>query len=815
MSFDGDEAAFAAFLCREPVDLINYHHSLFAIDVARRQPIGIVYTMHSCHLWMDDRARERSRLTWPRRMPWSPCRDKSHISRKSSPLPCREDHGHRQWPAHRSIRAADRPGVAPGLPFTVAIVGSFDRLKLQHVAIAAFCDAADEIAELRLRLIGAPANQAYYAELQAQIAASRHRDRIELIPGLSRADTIDAMGRAHVFVSASSLEGFGLALVEAAAAGCVCVATDVGCARELRVDGGAVLVIPSPLGELDFVTQSHFYAAISSELPRHRDTLAEMMRRVWRDYPAFAAGVPKTRARLIELCNMQRFTEAYLDVYGAAHRQARRSATATVEARLERLRSQAAAEIGALEAILKGALREYAELTRGLEDAQRWLLDRLTALDPELIGNHEIMPVPEGWPTELSDDVATHRTTVARLMEAIDRGNRLGLAFHEEATRRRADHSELTRHIEELTAATAQVGALKIERDELNRQLARRRDEAAAAGEQIGRLEAQRAEFQRQQQATRRAMEKAVGERDRARSQARALWEPAGADRTRPEATRGATSRSAPLVSVVLPVYNQAYLVDEAIAGMTSQTYENWELVVLDDGSTDDLEHRVRRYLDERRVLFLRQPNQKLPAALNHALAYARGDLLTWTSADNIMLPGQLERLVEELAEHPEAGLVYSDYWAIDDQGGPLEDPHWRAHNRDPEIPDLIRLPPAVTIENFHRSGDNFIGASFLYRRAVAEIVGRYADDAFGGEDYDFWLRLHLATRFRHVAEPLYKYRVHARHADGAGRGFAALRQHRRIARSRPLADRDIAGRRSAGSDRDRCGRSASSMPRS
>src|SRR5207237_3448137 len=58
--------------------------------------------------------------------------------------------------------------------------------------------------------------------------------------------------------------------------------------------------------------------------------------------------------------------------------------------------------------------------------------------------------------------------------------------------------------------------------------------------------------------------------------------------------------------------------------------------------------------------------------------------------------------------------------------------------------------------------GDNFIGASFLYRRSVADLVGDYADDAFGGEDYDFWLRMHLVSEFRHVAEPLYKYRVHA-----------------------------------------------------
>src|SRR4051794_15331243 len=110
--------------------------------------------------------------------------------------------------------------------------------------------------------IGAPLDGAYSSELRVQIAASRHRDRIEMIPGLSRADTFAAMSEAHLFVSASSVEGYGLALVEAAAAGCICICTDVGCARELYVDGGAVLVIPSPLGELDYVTQSHFYAAI-------------------------------------------------------------------------------------------------------------------------------------------------------------------------------------------------------------------------------------------------------------------------------------------------------------------------------------------------------------------------------------------------------------------------------------------------------------------------------------------------------------------------------------------------------------------------
>src|SRR5712691_2104924 len=396
------------------------------------------------------------------------------------------------------------------------------------------------------------------------------------------------------------------------------------------------------------------------------------------------AAIPSLLAGLAGMSRAKRQIARYLR---DAHKLARAQASAGADA---------ASRIDELER----AHAEYAQLTRGVETAQRRLLDALTALDPDLIDGAEVPPVPVGWPANLPDDAATHRATRARLSGAVHRANTLGLAFHKQATAWRAERGELTQRL----------------------------------------------------QAERRAFENAIGERDQARGRASTL------DSTASEAV---TRTPAPLVSIILPVYDQAYLVDEAIAGILSQTYEKWELIVIDDGSTDDLERRVRQYRDEPRVLFLRQPNQRLPAALNHALAHARGELLTWTSADNIMLPTQLERLIEELAAHPDAGLVYSDYWAIDDKGGPLDDPRWRPHNRDPEIPDLARLPSEVTIENFHRSGDNFIGASFMYRRAVAEIVGRYGDDAFGGEDYDFWLRMHLVTQFRHVAEPLYKYRVH------------------------------------------------------
>ena len=460
---------------------------------------------------------------------------------------------------------------------------------------------------------------------------------------------------------------------------------------------------------------------------------------------------------------------------------------AALQERVYRTVDLAQRQLAAQREALNGAIGDYADLTRGLEAAQRWLLERL---DPDLLGQRPVSAVPEGWPEDLADAAALHRVTLARLIAAVERANRVGLAFGEQAGGWAADRAALQEWVRRTAELVQrQLGA---QREALNgaigdyADLARglelahhrlldqidpdgpQRHADAGAGHQAplaGLLAAvdrannlglafaqQAAAWRTQHAALRRAFEAAIGERDRMRALA-----------TRgPTTGAAARSRSTPLVSIVLPVYNQAHLVPQAIAGVVSQTYENWELIVVDDGSDDDLEGRVRHYLGERRVLFVRQPNQRLPAALNHGFAYARGDLLTWTSADNIMLPMQLERLVAELAAHPEAGLVYSDYWAIDDNGAPLAEPRWRPHNRDPEIADLIRLPAVTTIENFHRSGDNFIGASFLYRREVAEIVGCYADDAFGGEDYDFWLRMHLVTQFRHVAEPLYKYRVHA-----------------------------------------------------
>ncbi len=215
-----------------------------------------------------------------------------------------------------------------------------------------------------------------------------------------------------------------------------------------------------------------------------------------------------------------------------------------------------------------------------------------------------------------------------------------------------------------------------------------------------------------------------------------------------------------PLVSVILPVYNQADLLAESIDSVLAQDYPRFELIVLNDGSTDDVEAVLDRYVDDVRVRILTQTNQKLPKALSNAFELASGEYWTWTSADNIMEPRHLSALVDYLERNPSADMVYANYIAIDDRGEPLTHPDFRPHNRlAPDSPE-IHLPhdttPLGTVK------DNFIGACFLYRGDIGRLIGEY-DPQLGVEDYDYWMRINQHFEIHHLDSEamLYRYRVH------------------------------------------------------
>lgn len=199
-----------------------------------------------------------------------------------------------------------------------------------------------------------------------------------------------------------------------------------------------------------------------------------------------------------------------------------------------------------------------------------------------------------------------------------------------------------------------------------------------------------------------------------------------------------------PLISIVLPTYNGARYLSSAIESCLRQSFSDWELIIVDDCSTDDTPSVIARYqsADERIRVVRHVQNSKLPAALNSGFAIATGELLTWTSDDNEYEPDALLRMSEFLREHPAIDVVYSDYLLIDEEGR--------------SVGEMRALPPQALVAT------NAVGACFLYRRRVHDKLQGYDVNLFLAEDYDFWLRASVEFVLHPLHEPLYRYRRHS-----------------------------------------------------
>jgi CTP:molybdopterin cytidylyltransferase MocA len=185
-----------------------------------------------------------------------------------------------------------------------------------------------------------------------------------------------------------------------------------------------------------------------------------------------------------------------------------------------------------------------------------------------------------------------------------------------------------------------------------------------------------------------------------------------------------------PRVTVVLPVYNGAPFVADAIDSVIGQHDASVELVVVDDGSTDDTPRLLERLAD--RAIVIRQPNRGLAAARNAGIARARGEYLLFLDADDLHPPGFAARFLAAAAGAPEADVLHCGWRAIDFAGRPL-------YARE--------LPLALDADPFHELavlGSPHIGA-LLLRRSAGARVGPFDTGLDLQEDWDYWLRLAAA----------------------------------------------------------------------
>jgi len=191
-----------------------------------------------------------------------------------------------------------------------------------------------------------------------------------------------------------------------------------------------------------------------------------------------------------------------------------------------------------------------------------------------------------------------------------------------------------------------------------------------------------------------------------------------------------------PTVSVVLPTYNRAGMLKEAVENVLAQDYPWLELIVVNDGSTDDTP-AVLEAITDPRLKVVRRENGGIANALNSGFEAATGEYLTWTSDDNRFQPGALRAMARELALDPELHFVFADYRLVREDGSS----------------QVIRTGPLSELPE-----RNVVGACFMYRRSLADAVGPYRPEHDLAEDYDWWMRANRAGNLRRLARVLYDY---------------------------------------------------------
>ncbi|WP_296187641.1 glycosyltransferase family 2 protein [Pseudomonas sp. UBA1879] len=206
-----------------------------------------------------------------------------------------------------------------------------------------------------------------------------------------------------------------------------------------------------------------------------------------------------------------------------------------------------------------------------------------------------------------------------------------------------------------------------------------------------------------------------------------------------------------PLVSILVPCFNHERYIEESLLSVLKQDYDNFELIVVNDGSTDASAEKIEALRRSHDFQFYQQDNQGVSAALNHALRHARGDLVVTHDSDDVMLAGRIRRQVSYMQEHPEVGLLGAKVIYIDSNGRPLK------HKLASHAP-VQRWSFDELLADAYAVG----GPVAMYRREAIDRVGGY-DPTIKVQDFQMTLRIAKAGYQVHILpDRVTLYRRHA-----------------------------------------------------
>lgn len=201
-----------------------------------------------------------------------------------------------------------------------------------------------------------------------------------------------------------------------------------------------------------------------------------------------------------------------------------------------------------------------------------------------------------------------------------------------------------------------------------------------------------------------------------------------------------------PRVSVIIPTYNSAPYLKQAVDSVLAQTFQDYEVIVIDDGSTDDTESLMNSYGSP--VRYIRQSNGGVAVARNRGIDESLGEYVAFLDADDVWLPGKLELQIAALDQSPDAGVCYADFFIV---------------APDLTVRSRVSMPQQDTTLSDLLLRGNVVGtpSTVVCHRERIKQAGGF-DRAFSyGADWEMWIRLASATEFIHVKEPLILYRQH------------------------------------------------------
>jgi len=224
---------------------------------------------------------------------------------------------------------------------------------------------------------------------------------------------------------------------------------------------------------------------------------------------------------------------------------------------------------------------------------------------------------------------------------------------------------------------------------------------------------------------------------------------------------------SKPLVSIIMPAYNAARFIGAAIDSVLAQTYTHWELIIIDDASSDETETIIHRYSDSR-IQYLKVARIGHPSGVrNVGLRLAQGELITFLDADDLYFSDTLEKMTGVLLKNSDCTAVYGFAFNIDEQGNPLPSNVTLISRENPQPGETAYLPNLTynhSWQNIVTSRISCLLSALMLRRNTLDQVGFLNEALYSAEDYEFYVRLflHNYENVICIQDYAYQYRIHA-----------------------------------------------------